>query len=234
MASFTPIFISISPFAKPQAPPQPVVVLLDATELHIRPPAPLLAFEDLRPDSFKKSPNHPAVRKVKFHPYNRKEANIVPSSARQPTPQPTTSHQISAPPPASADSPATDDLADMSPLSSPASSPRSSPVPNEFRHVSLGVVSTKIKIERPKGAARKNLQDQVKWDPAFMADIKVLHPVSFLFTCAYAIQKRARNLVRTHLNDALCFKDQEQSKLNHVRTEVNGFLVLSNIQLTVR
>jgi hypothetical protein len=177
--------------------------------LHIRLPVSLLAFEDLRSNSFKESPNHPAVRRARFHPYNRKEAKIVPSSDL-----------------ASAGSPATDDLEDMSPLTSPASSPRSSPVPDEPRHVSLGIVSTKIKIERPKGAARKNLQDQVKWDPAFMADIKVLHSALFLFTCAHTIQKRARNLVQTHLNDALCFKDQEQTKLDHVRAEVNMFSFL--------
>lgn len=179
MTSFTPISTPILPFAKPEAPPPPVVVLLDATELHVHPPALLLAFEDLRPGSFKKSPKRTARQRVHFHPYNPKEVNAVPSSGRQPTPSlPCTNpHQVSALPPISppADSPATDGLADTSPLSSLASSPspRSSPVPDESRRFSLGIVSAKVRIERPKGAARKNLQDQVKWDSAFMASVKV-------------------------------------------------------------
>lgn len=177
MAIFTPISTPISPFAKPEAPPPPVIVLLDATELHfhIHSPTSLLAFEDLRPSSFKISPNRTPAQRARFHPYNCQEDNVSLSPGRQPTPRPTprTTSQPPVSPPT--DSSAMYELADTSPLSSPASSLRSTPVPDEIRHVSFGVVSTKIKIERPKGAARKNLQTQVKWDTAFMADVKVLY-----------------------------------------------------------
>lgn len=173
MASSTPIF----PFAKPDVPPPPVVVLLDATELHMKPSTSLLAFEDLRPASFKKSTDRAAAQRIRFHPYNRRETNTPPSSERRLSPQPTshtTPHLASVPPSTSPrDLPGTEDPLNMSPLSSPGSSPRSSPTPDTSQHVSFCATSTKIKIERPKGAARKNLQEQVKWDPAFLADVKV-------------------------------------------------------------
>lgn len=172
MTSSTPI----SSFAKPVAPPPPVVVVLDATELYTHPPTSLLAFEDLKPSSFKKSPIRATTKRARFHPYNPEEARVPPLH-RQPTPRPTpprtTSQQVSG-----GDAPAID--ADISPLTSPASSPRSSPIPDDSRP-SFGVVSTKLTIKRPKGAARKNLQEQVKWDPAFMAEVKVFHLVSWLY-----------------------------------------------------
>lgn len=180
MASSTPI----SPFATPEVAPPPVVVLLDSTELHIKPPPSLLAFEDLPPASFNTMPACPTTARVRFHPYSCKETSVVSSSGRQPTSQSTPPH---ATPPLSEQPPVLSSLADSaaaylantSPLSSPASSPRSSPAPRPDRsqHTFLGVVSTKIKIERPKGAARKNLRDQVKWDQAFLTSVKVFHPL---------------------------------------------------------
>lgn len=178
MASSMPIF----PFAKPDAPPPPVIVLLDATELHVKPPTSLLAFEDLHPTSFKKT-NHAAARGVRFHPYNHRETTIDPSD-RHLSPRPThpaTLHPPALPPTSPGDLPSAEDPLDMSPLSSPESSPRSSPVPHSSQPLSFCATSTKIKIEQPKGAARKNLQEQVKWDPAFLADVKVTHFVSYHF-----------------------------------------------------
>lgn len=181
MANSTPIF----PFAKPDAPPPPVIVLLDATELHVNPPTSLLAFEDLRPASFKKVTDHAAARRLRFHPYNHRETTIDPSD-RHLSPRPT--HPATLHPPASlpstspGDLPSVEDPLDMSPLSSPESSPRSSPVPDSSQPVSFCATSTKIKIERPKGAARRNLLEQVKWDPAFLAEVRVAHFVLYRFT----------------------------------------------------
>ncbi|KAF9457839.1 hypothetical protein BDZ94DRAFT_1313845 [Collybia nuda] len=186
------------PFAKPDAPPPPVVVLLNATELFTKPLASLLAFEDLRPESFKSLVARTPVQRTRFHPYSHREmtATLPPE---QPTQQPAPSI-----PPSAGDPPSVQDPLDTSPLSSPEPSPRPSPEPRGSCGIPLGVVSTKIKIEQPKGAGHKNLQDQVRWDPAFLTNVK----------------KHARNLVHSHLDDSLCFKDQEQAKLELVRQEM--------------
>jgi hypothetical protein len=49
-----------------------------------------------------------------------------------------------------------------------------------------------------------------------------------LFKLIYVDKKHARKLVRTHLDDALCFKDQKPDKLDSVWMEVNRFMYFDN------
>jgi hypothetical protein len=185
-----PTAIHISPFAKPQPPPRPVIVLLCATDLVVsRCAEPLLAHQELHPSRSSDVSLHPCTPRSRFHPYRRPEAtsrtpsaplgnpprsphplprfpssqacNIHPSSTRAPTPHPDSSST------------------DSSPLSSPASSPRSL-IDEEINSLPLTndsltplAVSTKIKIERPKGAGRKNLLELVNWTEDFLEAVKV-------------------------------------------------------------
>lgn len=167
--------VPIPPFARPAAPPPPVVVLLDATDLYIEPASSILVFEDLHPGiSLDVFPNHPTAPSARYHPYNRQRAGCTPPPARRsihlPALREVTPHLASC-----RNTPAPAHRADTSPLSSPTPSPRSSlPLStSEHRHISFAPVLTKIKIERPKGAGRKNLQSQVKWESMFLNNVKV-------------------------------------------------------------
>lgn len=188
--------IPISPFAQPSAPPPPVIVLLDATELYFEPVVSLLAFEDLQPDiSLDASPGLPIIPSVRisldtlpdpmitpstrYHPYGGRRAGHAPPSPRFPSHSATTTRDVTPQLVPRGNSPVPAGRAFTSPLSSPTPSPRLSPPPSD-RHVSFAPVSTKIKIQRPKGAGRKNLQSQVKWEEAFLTNVKVHFSSSYL------------------------------------------------------
>lgn len=132
-----------NPFALPSAPPPPIVVLLDETELRIPPQPSLLAFEDL----CLSLPQNPAPT-VRFHPY--REAA---------TPHP--------PPAGRGSSPASDQGSELSALTSPPASNRSSPAPqaDETRGAAnpTPAASNKIRIKRPKSASRINLFNALGW-----------------------------------------------------------------------
>lgn len=176
---------SIPPFAQPDVPPLPVVILLDFTELIKKPLTSLLADEDLDA-SVVGFPNCPPVAGVRYHPYTRNEAGRAASAGgRFPRSESMLDSSVS-----DSSTPQSGSLvnmstaftrADSSPLSSPSPSlslsPSSSPPPSLRRSPPPflgGVRATKIKIERPKGASRSNLMDQVKWDVAMMNNLKVV------------------------------------------------------------
>ncbi|RDB18779.1 hypothetical protein Hypma_014540 [Hypsizygus marmoreus] len=198
----TPPFTS--PFAQPSTPPSPVVVLLDATELYFAPAASILAFEDLEPGPSVDVPaDHSQFKCTRFHPYRReaKSASSTSVSACSATPCLSKSGDFNR--------------ADSSPLSSCASLPRASPSPpsNEPRRPTT--VTEKIKIERPTGAGRKNLQSQVQWEKTLLSDMK----------------KSARALIRDNLDTKVCFKDQNEAKMNVVKDEMLAkFPILDNYE----
>ncbi|RDB21240.1 hypothetical protein Hypma_011327 [Hypsizygus marmoreus] len=196
----TPPFTS--PFTQPSMLPSPVVVLLDATELYFAPATSILAFENWEPGP---SVDVPADRSqsnhTRFHPY-RREAKSTSS----------TSHSTcSATPRLSKNSDF--NCADSSPLSSCASSPHTSPSPpsNEPRRPTT--VTEKIKIEWPTGAGQKNLQSQVQWEKTLLS----------------AMKKSAHALIRNNLDAKVCFKDQNEAKMNVVKDEMLAkFPILDN------
>ncbi|RDB28136.1 hypothetical protein Hypma_001402 [Hypsizygus marmoreus] len=197
---------STSPFAQPGAPPPPVVIFLDFTDLYFPPAVSLLAFEDLPSDfSVDAAADRSRSTHSRFHPYRREasSASSASHSASKDAPRQTTNDDFHR--------------ADSSPLSSPASSPRSSPPAPSNKHRRPTIVSERIKIERPTGAGRRNLQSQVHWEKTLLSDMK----------------KYARVLIRDHLNSALCFKDQNEAKMKHVRKEVlsSSPLPCSNVGL---
>lgn len=165
----------VPPFGKPDPPPRPLIVLLSASNLNSEHGEPLLAHENLR-----SSPRHRSVSRVRFHPYRRVETHqsSAPSGSSSPSLHPASpGHSPSRGPSRSPSS------ANSSPLSSPASSLRS--LDEEQRsdlmvladvqpgNSSAGVVSTKIKIKRPKGAGRRNLLEQVDWKEEYLDAMKV-------------------------------------------------------------
>lgn len=148
----------------PCAPPPPVYVLLDATDLYAVPPVSLLAFEDLDPSrsaasrsAASRSARQTSRKATRCHPYKDRP----PSSGRQPTPE-----AAASPSGPSIDHPGVSaDLFSNSPLSSPESSPEPRSLVRQ--------VAKKIKIQRPKQAGRVNLEELLKWPKELFGATKV-------------------------------------------------------------
>ena len=212
----------ISPFAKPVSPPQPIVVLLYATDLHTRDAKPLLAHEDLHPGQLpvESSPTslHPCCWDAnRLHLPSQSPAVTIPPSH-------VTGCQffrnISSP--NTPTTPASWFPDEKEGLIQAASTSDPQEVP-----LTPQAVTTKLKIARPIGAGRKNLLELVKWKLDLYLAVKVSILLLTNALCELFNQHHAQALIYEHLEPCRCFSKQDQSEVEKVKTKVNAIFFTS-------
>lgn len=164
----------IPPFAKPTPPLRPVLVLLSATDLPSSLLNTLLAHEDIETGRSLLPQERPPLLGTHRHRWMAPTLMMTPYSLPMSPPHSPTYMSI-------------------------ASTPRSSTTPEPSHNANQAVagssecaittchatlpwqaITFKHKIERPKGAGRKNLLDLVHWEESFLNDMKVNCSMSLL------------------------------------------------------